>query len=73
MRLDRLAKFAWFVLGWTLLTIIWGAFVRLSFSGDGCGSHWPSCNGQLLPSLTNAKEMIEYSHRITSAIDGLLI
>ncbi|MEQ1935709.1 MAG: heme o synthase, partial [Fimbriimonadaceae bacterium] len=46
---------------------------RLSFSGDGCGSHWPSCNGQLLPSLTNAKEMIEYSHRITSAIDGLLI
>ncbi|MCA1816230.1 MAG: COX15/CtaA family protein [Acidobacteria bacterium] len=37
----RLAGYAWFVLAFNLLTIVWGAYVRASYSGDGCGSHWP--------------------------------
>ncbi len=74
MRLDRLAKFAWFVLGWTVLTIIWGAFVRLSFSGDGCGNNWPSCTGGLFFSASDAlPTLIEKGHRHSSAIAGFLV
>src|SRR5690349_14995615 len=42
-------RFAWGVLGWNLLVILWGAYVRASGSGAGCGSHWPLCNGEVVP------------------------
>lgn len=74
MGANRFAKFAWFVLAWNILVILWGAWVRLSFSGDGCGAHWPDCNGSLIPSFgSEVKTWVEYSHRIMSAIDGFLI
>lgn len=64
----KFARFAVFVLLYNLVVILWGAFVRLSFSGDGCGSHWPLCNGEILPSLADAKTAIEFAHRVSSGL-----
>lgn len=61
-------RFAWGVLGYTLLVVFWGAFVRASLSGNGCGAHWPSCGGQVLPDTSRFKTLVEFSHRISSSI-----
>jgi heme A synthase len=68
MRLHRFAKYAWLVLGYNLLVIVWGAYVRASRSGDGCGSHWPLCNGEVIPLAPTAKTLIEFSHRVSSGL-----
>jgi heme A synthase len=67
------AKYAWFVLGWNLLVILWGVFLRASKSGDGCGQHWLTCQGEVIPSAPQLKTVIEFSHRVTSTLAGLLI
>ena len=64
---------AWLVLAYNLLVIVWGAFVRVSESGAGCGSHWPLCNGVVLPPSPTLHTVIEFSHRLTSGLSGLLI
>ena len=50
------ARFAWIVLAYNLAVILWGAYVRASFSGDGCGAHWPTCAGQFLPTANGHAE-----------------
>ncbi|MEP6946286.1 MAG: COX15/CtaA family protein [Acidobacteriota bacterium] len=72
-RLSGFAKFTWFALAFNVLVIIWGVFLRASKSGDGCGEHWLTCNGELIPSAPQFKTVIEYSHRMTTAIDGLVM
>jgi heme A synthase len=69
----RFAWFAWGALALNIPVILWGAWVRISYSGDGCGAHWPFCNGQLLPSAMTAKTMVEFSHRLTSGFDSIAI
>ncbi len=71
--LNRFAKYAWFVLGYNVLVILWGVFLRASKSGDGCGQHWLTCGGEVVPSAPQLKTIIEFSHRITSALDGLVV
>jgi heme A synthase len=66
--LTRFAKFAWLVLAWNIVVILWGVFLRASKSGDGCGQHWLTCHGEVVPSAPELKTVIEFSHRITSAI-----
>jgi cytochrome c oxidase assembly protein subunit 15 len=56
------------VLGWNIAVILWGAYVRATGSGAGCGSHWPLCNGELVPRAPDAAMMIELSHRVTSGL-----
>jgi len=63
---SRFAKFAWFVLGYNVLVILWGVFLRASKSGDGCGQHWLTCQGEILPSAPELKTVIEFSHRLTT-------
>jgi heme A synthase len=65
---SRLAAFAWGVLGWNVLVILWGAYVRASGSGAGCGSHWPLCNGEALPRDPQLATIIEFTHRLTSGL-----
>lgn len=60
-------------LAWSLLVIIWGAYVRASGSGAGCGAHWPVCNGDLIPRAPSVQTLIEYTHRATSGIALLLV
>jgi heme A synthase len=69
----RYAAFAWAVLGFNLLVIIWGAYVRVTGSGAGCGSHWPLCNGALLPDTSYQATFIEFAHRISSGAALLLV
>jgi heme A synthase len=63
-----LARFAWAVLAYNLLVIAWGAFVRASGSGAGCGRHWPLCNGEVVPTPKSVATIIEAAHRATSGI-----
>lgn len=70
---DRFARFAWLVLGFNLLVILWGAYVRASGSGAGCGSHWPLCNGVVVPRAPSTATLIELTHRVTSGLALLLV
>lgn len=69
----RLARFAWAVLAYNLLVIAWGAFVRATGSGAGCGRHWPLCNGEVIPRDPSLATLIEVSHRATSGIALVLV
>ncbi len=64
--MDRLARYSWTILLYNLGVIAWGAYVRATGSGAGCGSHWPLCNGQVVPREAELATVIEFSHRITS-------
>lgn len=68
MRLNRFAAFAWGVVAYTLAVILWGAYVRASASGDGCGAHWPLCNGEVIPQAAHSKTLIELTHRLMSGL-----
>jgi len=73
MKLNRFAWFVWGVLGYNILVILWGALVRATGSGAGCGSHWPTCNGELLPLAPQSATLIEFTHRITSGLALLAV
>jgi heme A synthase len=66
-------RYAWALLGYTLLVILFGAVVRITGSGAGCGQHWPSCNGELLQMPQTLKTAIEYTHRATSGLSVIAI
>ena len=72
MKLASFAKYAWGVLAFNLIVILWGAYVRASSSGAGCGSHWPLCNGEIIPRTPTIKTVIEFSHRLSSGLALLL-
>src|SRR5690606_27645546 len=72
-KISAFAKYAWFALGYNVLVIVWGVFLRASRSGDGCGQFWLTCNGELIPSAPQFKTVIEFSHRMTTAIDGFVM
>lgn len=63
---------AWGIMAYTILVILWGAVVRATGSGAGCGNHWPKCNGQILPRPDSIELLIEFSHRLSSGLAGLL-
>jgi len=73
-----LRRFAWAVLANFIAVILWGTLVRATGSGAGCGNHWPLCNGTVLQRSATANTLIEFTHRITSALSffsavGLLV
>ncbi len=61
-------RYAWSVLGYNLLVVAWGAFVRATGSGAGCGKHWPMCNGEVVPRSPRLETIIEFAHRLTSGL-----
>lgn len=66
-------RFAWMIVAYLVLVILWGAWVRISGSGAGCGNHWPTCNGQVLPIAPGAKTLVEFTHRLTSGLSLPLV
>jgi cytochrome c oxidase assembly protein subunit 15 len=64
----RFQLFSYAVLAYTLAVVLWGAFVRASGSGAGCGDHWPKCNGVVIPRQPTLATIIEYTHRLTSGL-----
>jgi heme a synthase len=67
-RIANFTRFAWGILGWNILVILWGAYVRASGSGAGCGSHWPLCNGEVVPVAPRIETIIEFTHRMMSGV-----
>lgn len=57
-------RFAWTVVGYNVLVVLWGALVRATGSGAGCGNHWPLCNGQVVPISPTLHTVIEFTHRM---------
>ena len=72
-RFSSVARFAWLVVAYTISVTLWGAYVRATGSGAGCGNRWPLCNGQLLPSVAQSQTIIEFTHRMTSALALVLV
>jgi len=68
-----LARFAWGLLLYQIGVIAWGAYVRATGSGAGCGQHWPLCNGEVVPRSPSAATLIELSHRLSSGVAFLLV
>lgn len=73
MSTPRLARFAWAVLAYNIAVILWGGFVRATGSGAGCGNHWPTCNGDIVPRAAVLDTIIEFTHRVTSGLALLLV
>ena len=69
----RFARYAWSVLAFNVAVVLWGAFVRATGAGAGCGKHWPLCNGEMLPRSPSLNTIIEFTHRATSGIDLALV
>lgn len=68
MRARTLGNLAFFQVVYLIVVILFGAWVRATGSGAGCGSHWPLCNGELIPTDPGIKTLTEYTHRITSGL-----
>ncbi|MFC6591588.1 COX15/CtaA family protein [Deinococcus lacus] len=62
----------WGALVYNVAVILWGAVVRITGAGAGCGDHWPLCDGQVVPLSFSAERAIEYSHRVSSSLSGIL-
>ena len=73
MKEKRFATYAWLVVAYNIVVILWGAVVRATGSGAGCGSHWPTCNGEIIHRPERIETLIELSHRLTSAFSGVLV
>lgn len=68
-----LRPLAWAALVYTILVVLFGAWVRITGSGAGCGQHWPTCHGEIVPRAPSAATVIEFTHRLSSGIYGLVI
>lgn len=68
----RLARFAWLTLAYNIAVILWGAYVRATGSGAGCGNHWPLCGGVVVPRAPQMQTIIEFTHRLTSGAAVLM-
>jgi cytochrome c oxidase assembly protein subunit 15 len=69
----RFRAFSWGLLVYTTLVAVWGAYVRASGSGAGCGSHWPLCNGEIVPRAPQVETLVEFGHRATSGLSILAV
>ena len=65
MKVDSYAK-AGLIL--SIASILAGAYVRATGSGDGCGATWPTCKGKIIPALSDTSELIEFTHRSVSGV-----
>jgi heme a synthase len=69
---SRFRRFAWAVLVYTVFVILFGAVVRITGSGAGCGQHWPTCHGEVAHLPRSIETAIELTHRVTSGLSLLL-
>jgi len=58
----------------TYLLIVWGGIVRVTGSGNGCGTtdQWPLCHGSLLPAW-QINTIIEFTHRWIASLCTILV
>jgi heme a synthase len=71
--ISHVARFAWTALYWNVAVILWGAYVRATGSGAGCGNRWPLCDGDVVGASAKAQTIVEFTHRITSVVSLLVV
>jgi len=71
MRTVRRLGYLALVLGFA--QIVFGAIVRITGSGLGCGNHWPDCFGSFTPTPDSPNLLVEISHRYGAAALSLAI
>lgn len=69
----RFSRYAAAVLAFNVGVVLFGAVVRATESGAGCGANWPTCQGSLVPEGGEAATLIEFTHRATSGIALALV
>src|SRR5919205_2148815 len=69
----RFARYAWGVVAYNVAVVLWGAYVRATGSGAGCGNHWPLCDGAVVPHAPDVKKLIEFTHRAMTGFDVPLV
>ena len=69
-----LRQYSWWVVAYNVLVVLWGAVVRATGSGDGCGEHWPLCGGTVMQHWKTLASVIEFAHRASVGVGvaGLL-
>jgi len=72
-RISAFARYAWAVLAWNVGVVLWGALVRATGSGAGCGNHWPRCNGEVIPPSPTVQTLVEFTHRLMTGADGFMV
>jgi cytochrome c oxidase assembly protein subunit 15 len=68
-----LVRYAWGVVGYNILVVLWGAVVRATGSGAGCGDNWPLCNGDFFPHHPRLATVIEFAHRSMTGVATALV
>lgn len=71
--MKTLRRLAYLSIALAYIQIVFGAIVRITGSGMGCGDHWPRCLGSWLPDLGNSQTGIELTHRVLGTLLGLSI
>lgn len=66
--LSALRRFSYVALAVAFTHLVFGAIVRISGSGMGCGDHWPLCYGHLFPPTDRPELVIEWTHRLLASI-----
>lgn len=66
--MTAIRRTALFALGVAFLHLVFGAIVRISGSGMGCGNNWPKCDGYWFPPFSQPNLVIEVSHRYLASI-----
>ncbi len=66
--MKALRRYAYLALGVACLHLVFGAIVRITGSGLGCGDHWPRCYGYWFPPLSRPDLIIEVTHRYLASI-----
>jgi heme A synthase len=69
----RFSRATWGLVAFLLTVVAWGAFVRATGSGAGCGAHWPVCNGEVVPRAPALETLIEFGHRVSSGLVTLAV
>jgi heme A synthase len=69
----RFRVLAWVAAAATYLLIVFGAIVRITGSGMGCGDDWPLCNGHVLPPFDDLATVIEWGHRQLAVVVSVLV
>ena len=68
-----IVRFAWATLACNVAVVLWGAYVRATGSGAGCGNKWPVCGGTIVGAGARAQTIIEFTHRFTSGIALVMV
>jgi cytochrome c oxidase assembly protein subunit 15 len=68
LALRKIRPVAILALAVAVVHVVFGAVVRITGSGMGCGDHWPTCNGYLFPPMSRPELVVEVSHRYLATI-----